>query len=193
MVNSMTIQVLVIGDFHIPTRAKSIPTPIRAIIEKSSFDYVLCTGDFVVRKVMDYVKKAGRNFIAVKGNMDYIEDLPPRAIVEIEGYRIGLTHGSEVFPRGNIVMLTKIAEEMNVDVLVHGHTHVLSIHEVPTTTGTKLLINPGSATGVYSGGGGSLIPSYMILEVSSEQVVVHGYEILGDKVSERRYVFKKTV
>ncbi len=188
----MVTKVLVIGDFHIPTRARYIPTPIREVIERNGFDYVLCTGDFVVKETREYVRKAGRNFIAVRGNMDYIEDLPVRAVVEIEGFRVGLTHGSEVYPRGDVKKLSRIAEEMNVDILIHGHTHVLSIQEVILSNGRRaLLVNPGSATGVYSGGGGSLIPSYVIMEFTQDEVQVHGYELLGDKVTERRYVFKR--
>ncbi|RLE55771.1 MAG: YfcE family phosphodiesterase [Thermoprotei archaeon] len=190
----MVAKALVIGDFHIPTRAKYIPTPIREVIERNGFDYVLCTGDFVVEETREYVRKAGRNFIAVRGNMDYIEDLPARAVVEIEGFRVGLTHGSEVYPRGDVRKLARIAEEMNVDILIHGHTHVLSIQEVALSNGRKvLLVNPGSATGVYSGGGGSLIPSYVIMEFTQSEVQVHGYELLGDRVTERRYVFKRLV
>ncbi len=180
--------VIILGDFHIPTRAQRIPEEFSNIISSMKpFDYVLCTGDLVDYNTKEYVQSLGRNVYIVRGNMDYI-DLPHYHIVKIESLKFGIIHGSEVYPRGNIPQLTEIALNMGVDVLVHGHTHVLDIKEVEAKRRRILLVNPGSITGVWSGGGGSLIPSFIISFVNENKLVVRTYE-LREKliVKERKY------
>ena len=68
-------------------------------------------------------------------------DLPQRKKLNLEGTKIGLSHG-EVYPRGDTQQLQYIGLEMGVEVLITGHTHWSFIKELPD----MLLLNPGSPT-----------------------------------------------
>ncbi len=166
------MKVLVIGDTHIPRRAEWLPDEIDKFISSQRFDVVVCTGDLTDSKVYDYLKGLGDRIYVVMGNMDHLS-FPEEQRFEAEGLRIGVVHGHQVYPRGNRKQLKGIAKRMNVDVLIHGHTHSPDVYFEEGI----LLLNPGSATGVWSGGGGSLIPSFMILELSKGEVSVKLYEL----------------
>ena len=55
-------------------------------------------------------------------------------------------HGHQVIPWGDQESLDIIARQMEVDVLLSGHTHRFDAFE----NNNKFFINPGSATGAYS-------------------------------------------
>lgn len=180
------MQVLVIGDFHIPSRASMIPEPIMNVISNKKFDLVLCTGDLVDEKVLDMLGRFGPVKWVV-GNMDYING-PKSVKVKLGNFDIGVYHGTGIYPRGDPKQLYSIAKRLNVDVLIHGHTHALSIQ----LFGEVLLLNPGSATGVWGGGPASLKPSFMILEVRNNELVVNGYELVGAELKRVTKKYTKT-
>jgi putative phosphoesterase len=161
--------VLVLGDTHIPDRATSIPRVIANYIsEHAPWELVLFTGDLTGESVLEWLKTITRRLYVVRGNMDYLP-LPRQAVVEYEWLRIGLVHGDGIYPRGNPVELSKIAKKLNVQLLVSGHTHADFARTSPDST--VLLLNPGSLTGVWGGGGGSYTPSFMVIEVLSEKCI----------------------
>ena len=82
---------------------------------------------------------------------------------------IGLTHGSQIRPRGDHIQLEKFAIEKKINVLVSGHTHK---EEVFLTTNGTLLINPGSATGAWSFVA-SGIPSFILLNIYESNKEIH--------------------
>lgn len=139
------MKIVCIGDFHIPERAREIPAWIRKIIMKEKPDLILCTGDLTSKMPMEFLSLVAP-VKCVKGNMDSV-DLPKSEIIEAYGKKIGLVHGTEVHPRGDIGQLLRIAESMDADVLVHGHTHKLDVRKHEGI----LFVNPGSATGVWGG------------------------------------------
>ncbi len=182
------MRVLVIGDFHIPTRARALHPLIKDRVERRDYDLILCTGDLVAPTVLEWLRSLTERLHVVRGNMDYLQ-LPLRDVVLLGDLKIGLTHGSEIRPRGNVRGLTALAKSMHVDILVHGHTHVLSIGRL--SPHDPLLLNPGSATGVWSGGGGSLIPSFMILEIlQSRALRIFTYELIGGRLKESSKLIK---
>lgn len=168
------MRILVIGDFHIPERAGRIPKEIVDKISKEKFDLILCTGDLTDREVLDFLS----NIAPVKwvmGNMDYLTG-PLIEKVEIGELKVGLIHGTEIYPRGNIQQLYMKARKLGVNVLISGHTHAADIKLVEGV----LLLNPGSATGVWGGYRyASMTPSFMILEVTENgrKVLVRLYEL----------------
>ena len=66
-------------------------------------------------------------------------DLPKTEIVEANGMKIGLNHG-EVYPRADTQQLLYLAKQLDVDILVTGHSHQPKIEQIDGT----LLLNPGS-------------------------------------------------
>lgn len=175
--------ILIISDSHIPERAYEIDEHIVNFIKSKVYDVVIHAGDLTDEQILDQVKSFGLRCYVVQGNMDYL-DLPEKESFEIYGIHIGVVHGDQVRPRGNIKALTAIAKEMNVEILISGHTHSSFIVLDPAGV---VHINPGSVTGVWGGGGGSMIPSFIEMEVYENRIVkVRLYELNGNSVVLRK-------
>ena len=65
--------------------------------------------------------------------------LPNAKVIEAEGVKIGVVHG-EVYPRGDTQQLLYLARQLDVKILVSGHSHQPKIEQVEDV----LLLNPGS-------------------------------------------------
>jgi len=179
------VRVLITGDTHIPDRAERVNPVVEAGLRLfGSFDYVLFTGDLTSRGIMDWLSKLGGRIYIVRGNMDYLP-LPRKHVIEVEGWTIGLIHGDSVHPRGDPTGLTRLAQELGVSILVTGHTHEAFIK--PGVRRDILLVNPGSLTGVWSGGGGSLIPSFMVSWISSDGLLINLYTLRGGVLTHESY------
>jgi len=184
-------KVLIIGDTHIPSRAERLPPKIESHILSEKYSLVLCTGDLVAYEVLQLLKRIGEVKV-VRGNMDYLP-FPKSEVVALGNVKIGLIHGHQVYPRGDISRLTRIALKFGVNVLISGHTHVPLVKKVETTSRDVLLLNPGSATGVWSGGGGSLIPSFMECAVRGSVVEVTCYELKANTLIKSRHEISLTL
>ncbi len=184
------VELLLIGDTHIPDRASRVSEKLLSIIEDGKpWDIVVFTGDFTGLDTYKWFLSLGKKTYCVRGNMDYLP-LPKTQKIIVNNIIIGVHHGDGVYPRGNTRGLTRIAMELGVEVLFTGHTHAPFIKY--GLTKEILLINPGSLTGVWGGGGGSMIPSMMILEISDDIIYVKHYELLSsDELREERIVIKR--
>lgn len=67
-------------------------------------------------------------------------------MVTVGQFRIGLCHGHQVVPWGEPDSLALIQRQLDVDILISGHTHKFEAYEQEN----KFYINPGSATGAYN-------------------------------------------
>lgn len=169
----------VISDTHIPERADNIPEIVFEVFE--DVDLILHAGDLVSLSVKEQLEAINPT-ICVQGNMDRYMGLKlsERKKLNLEGIEIGLTHG-EVYPRGDTQQLRYIGLEMDVKVLITGHTHWSFIKELPD----MLLLNPGSPTVPRLSD-----PSVMILEVDDGQLDAKIVKI-GDPVC-KALNFKKS-
>jgi putative phosphoesterase len=204
------IKILVIGDSHIPRRAKNIPIQICDVLEKSvvngKFDYTFFTGDVIkAPRFMSYLKKITNvEVLAVVGNMDYYggnRNAPIYQHIEVsietkENLTVGLTHGHQIHPRGDNAQLGNLAIDNNYNILISGHTHK---EEIVLTNDGVLLLNPGSVTGAWSFVA-SRNPSIIVLILDEKtgeiDVFLHQYEIRSSKLREKKssFIFKnKTV
>lgn len=172
----MVMRILIFGDTHIPERASRIPQEFVKIIERLDFDAVVITGDLTSDRVLDFAKKIAEKVYVVRGNMDIL-DLPSSAKFEVEGIKFGVVHGHQVYPRGDREQLQDIADELGADVLISGHTHKPDIFRERV-----VLLNPGSITGVW-GGGGYSYPSFMVAEVEEGKIKGMLYRLVGGDVS----------
>ncbi|MCS7110991.1 MAG: YfcE family phosphodiesterase [Ignisphaera sp.] len=173
---------LIIGDSHIRERAEWFPQMFVDHFKNRTYDFVIHTGDLVDYDVIDYVKSLANRAYIVQGNMDYL-DLPEHQVFEVFSIPIGVIHGDQARPRGNIAALTRISMSLGVLILVSGHTHTPFI----IFNSGVLHINPGSVTGVWGGGGGSMTPSYVEIEIlRSRNVDVRLYQLEGDGIVELR-------
>lgn len=172
------VYTLLIGDAHIPRRATEVsPYIIDKLVQltsKTLFDYTFFTGDLV--KAQDFLQflniRTKNEVFTVIGNMDYYEgnkDSPQYHQLSIplrDGTNliIGLTHGHQISPRGDLAQLELLALEREYNILISGHTHKEEIH---ITDSGVLLLNPGSVTGAWSFIA-SGIPSFIILAINTE-------------------------
>ena len=150
-----------ISDTHIPDRARIIPQNV--IDAFSDVELILHAGDLTSLDVVEELEKIAP-VMAVQGNMDRVNgiNLPKAKTLEVEGVKIGIAHG-EVYPRADTQQLVYLAKQLDVDILVSGHTHQPKIEQ----TDGVLLINPGSP----------IVPrladrTVMLLEIHNKEVDV---------------------
>ncbi len=152
----MTMKVGVLSDTHL----HGVTDALRRIHDRylAELDVLLHAGDVVSAEVVRFLD--GGLFYGVHGNMDppELRDLLPAArVVELNGVRIGLTHGA-----GSASTCERAAARRfsDVDVVVYGHSHTPANRFVNGV----LLFNPGTATGPCRSGAHTL----GILELGEE-------------------------
>ena len=127
-----------ISDTHIPDRAREIPEKV--LTSFKNVDLILHAGDLTTTEVIDELEKIAP-VIAVQGNMDRVAhiDLPKAKVITVEEIKIGIAHG-EVYPRADKQQLLYLDRQLDVNILVTGHSHQPKIEQVEDV----LLLNPGS-------------------------------------------------
>lgn len=153
------MKILILGDSHIPLRAKELPKRFLRVLKTQKFDFSIFTGNLTSKDVLDVLKSHTKVY-AISGNMDNI-DLPKKLVVNAYGFKIGIIHGHKIRPKGNIKQLVKYAKDRDLDILVSGHSHIPHV----TQTEGVLLLNPGSITGVWGGKKEANLPSFGILHL----------------------------
>ena len=150
-----------ISDTHIPDRARQIPEKVLESFE--NVDLIIHSGDLTSTTVIDELDNIAP-VIAIQGNMDRVAglDLPRFQVIDVEGLKIGVAHG-EVYPRGDTQQLLYLARELDVNILITGHSHQPKIEQVEDV----LLLNPGSP----------IVPrladrTVMLLEINDKNVEV---------------------
>lgn len=108
-------------------------------------------------------------------------------MVTVGQFRIGLTHGHQVVPWADPDNLALVQRQLDVDILISGHTHKFEAYEHEN----KFYINPGSATGAYNALETSITPSFVLMDIQSCVVVTYVYQLIGDEVKVERIEYKK--
>lgn len=111
-------------------------------------------------------------------------------MVTIGSFKLGLIHGHQVAPVGEPEALSIIQRQLDVDVLISGHTHTNSVVEYEG----KCYVNPGSLTGAYLPGSdlGSIIPSFTLMNITDTKIEFFLYELVaGEKLKISRSMFQK--
>jgi len=107
---------------------------------------VLCTGNLVTKEQYDQLKALAPNVHVVRGAFDEEAlSFPDTKVIQIGQFKIGLTHGHQIVPWGDAHSLAVKRRELDVDILITGHTHRNEVNEYEG----KWFINPGSITGAY--------------------------------------------
>jgi vacuolar protein sorting-associated protein 29 len=197
------VLVLCIGDMHIPHRATDLPPKFKKLLVPGKIQHVLCTGDLCVKETYDYLRTLcpnPGNLHVVQGQYDELtgiagEAFPESKIVRVGAFTIGLTHGHQIVPWGDIDAAAAVSRKMGVDVLVTGHTCSFSSHK----TDDALLLNPGSATGAGSGfdsqrggvGENSRVPSFVLMDVNDDALVAYVYELVDGEVKVDKIEYAK--
>ncbi|XP_017465425.1 PREDICTED: vacuolar protein sorting-associated protein 29-like [Rhagoletis zephyria] len=184
---TLSVLVLVIGDFHIPFRKHSLPSKFKKLLIPGRIQHILCTGNLCTKETYDYLKTLATDLNVVKGEFDD-SNYPDKKVVTIGQFNIGLCHGHQIVPWGDEESLALIQRELEVDILITGHTHKFNAFEKDG----KFFINPGSATGAYSALESAVIPSFVLMDIQSTTVVNYVYQLIGNEVKVERTEFKKT-
>ena len=119
---------------------------------------------------------------AVRGDFDEMANLPETKVVQIGNFKIGLIHGHQVIPWGDLEALAAVQRSLDCDILISGHTHQNQIVQYDG----KYFINPGSATGAYSSINSAPRPSFILIAVQGDEVVAFIYELIDDEINVRR-------
>lgn len=153
------MQIGVLSDSH----ARSLADLSPKITERlAKVDLILHAGDYTSWQVVEDLRKLGP-FRGVAGNMDPVSiaaELPKRDIVEVQGKRIGLVHGSG--GPGGTAQWARRQFTDDVDAIVYGHSHIARVEVIDGV----LMFNPGSASGRFP----ASYASFGILTIDQEGI-----------------------
>jgi len=180
--------VLVMGDTHIPFRSHSLPSKFKKLLIPGRIQHILCTGNLCTKESLDYLKTLATDVHIVRGDFDENTTYPEQKVVTVGQFRIGLCHGHQLVPWGDAESLALIQRQLDVDILITGHTHKFEAYE----TDGHFYINPGSATGAYTALESNVIPSFVLMDIQSSTVVTYVYQLIGDEVKVERIEYKKS-
>ncbi|XP_065594788.1 vacuolar protein sorting-associated protein 29-like [Cyrtonyx montezumae] len=178
--------VLVLGDLHIPQRCSGVPAPFRSLLVPGRIQHILCTGNLCTKESYDYLRTLAGDIHVVKGDSESL-NYPEQKVVTVGQFRIGLIHGHQIIPWGDVASLALLQRQMDVDILISGHTHKFEAFEHEN----KFYINPGSATGAYTALETNVIPSFVLMDIQASTVVTYVYQLIEDDVKVERIEFKK--
>lgn len=147
-------RIIVVSDTH-----GRIDAMTAQILKQSNIDYIIHLGDHAEdAKELEYL--TSRRILSVRGNNDYSSiDVPWLKIIEIEGYRLLLTHGHKQNVYFNHAQLINEAKINHCDFALYGHTHR---YYFDLEDGIYVL-NPGSASLPRDG-----VFSYALLELDAK-------------------------
>lgn len=177
--------VLVLGDLHIPHRCGNLPLKFKKLLVPGRIHHILVTGlkfsfyppptqlnshkqknvfypgNLCTKESHDYLKTLASDVHIVRGDFDDNPSYPEQKVVTVGQFRIGLVHGHQVIPWGDPDSLAIIQRQLDVDILISGHTHKFEAYEHEN----KFYINPGSATGAYNpiADPNNIIPSFVLM------------------------------
>ncbi len=147
------VKILLVSDNHHNARSLQI-----ALHDNPDCDYYLHCGD------SEFPKDLIGPFFSVRGNCDHDMSYPKEAILEIEGHRILMYHGS--YYEEAIVSKAKYEK---CDTVFFGHTHIF----LDTELDGVRLINPGSLRNNRD----FTPPCYAIVTIDGEKIDVKRIDI----------------
>jgi putative phosphoesterase len=113
----------------------------KALRKMGSIDLLLHAGDYY-EDAMILGGTYGINIKAVTGNCDRYAPGPVEEVMDVNGYKIYLTHGHLFGVKHTLEKLGKQAETIGADIVIYGHTHV----PYQEKKNGILFLNPGSIT-----------------------------------------------
>ncbi|WOL03788.1 hypothetical protein Cni_G12508 [Canna indica] len=188
------VLVLAIGDLHIPHRAADLPAKFKSMLVPGKIQHILCVGNLCIKEVYDYLKSLCPDLYVTQGEHDWDAPYPETKTLTIGQFKLGLCHGHQIVPWGDLDSLVILQRQLDVDILVTGHTHQFKAYKHEG----GVVINPGSATGAFSSmtydanPGCAVNPSFVLMDIDGLRVVVYVYELIDGEVKVDKIEFKKT-
>ena len=167
--------VLVVGDIFVPQKSQDIDPQFKTILIPNKLQHVLSLGNIGSRESYDWLKSLSNDFHSVKGDFDE-GDMPEKKLVTIGEFKIGMIHGHQVLPWGNIESLSSIQRQLDCDILLSGNTHEIDVK----VADNKLYINPGSISGAFSNCVADPSPSFVLMVLQGQEAIIYLY-VLNDR------------
>ena len=168
--------VLIVSDLFIPLRTPEIDAQFRSILVPNKIQHVLCLGNVGNQETFDWLHGLSSDFHVIKGDYDINKNLPEKLSIQIGNFKIGMIHGHQIIPMGDLEILSNVQRELDCDILASGYTHQLSVN----IKENKLYINPGSISGALSPLSEDCIPSFILMVLQGEDATIYSY-VLSDK------------
>ncbi|KAG4953193.1 hypothetical protein JHK87_038787 [Glycine soja] len=204
------VLVLALGDLHIPHRAPDLPAKFKSMLVPGKIQHIICTGNLCIKvcnpvasgeamlkpggmllnfcEIRDYLKTLCPDLHITRGEYDEETKYLETKILTIGQFKLGLCHGHQVIPWGDLDSLAMLQRQLDVDILVTGHTHQFTAYKHEG----GVVINPGSATGAYSSITYDVNPSFVLMDIDGLRVVVYVYELIDGEVKVDKIDFKKS-
>ena len=181
--------VLVVGDMFLPQRSPDINEQFKSILTPNKVQHVLCLGNIGNQETLDWLKGLSKDFHIVKGDFDTIEETPERKVIQVGDFNIGLIHGHQILPWGDLDSLGIMQRNLGCDILISGHTHKISIN----VKDNALFLNPGSFTGAFSPLIEDSIPSFILMVLTGDEAIIYLYTLndKNKKFDVAKYDYKK--
>ena len=180
--------VLIVSDLHIPFRILEIPAKFKAMLVPKKFQHIICVGNMCTSEQVDFFKDLCHDVHIVRGDYDeFAGDYPYEDRFTIKGWTFGLTHGHQLIPNGNHVILENLARKLDCNILISGATHKMDVFKKDHT----LFMNPGSLTGAFTPDRPDNNPSFILLGIKEEEVIVFTYELVEGELKVKKTIFKK--
>eukprot|EP01102_Stenamoeba_stenopodia_P009890 TRINITY_DN2935_c0_g1_i1.p1 TRINITY_DN2935_c0_g1~~TRINITY_DN2935_c0_g1_i1.p1 ORF type:complete len:194 (-),score=35.76 TRINITY_DN2935_c0_g1_i1:126-707(-) len=188
------VLVLVIGDLHIPHRAHDLPQKFKKLLVPGKIQHIICTGNLCTRETNDYFRTLANDIHIVRGDFDENTNYPETKVVTIGQFKIGICHGHQIVPWGDREALGILQRQLDVDILVTGHTHkFLAFKAKSSESFETFFINPGSATGAYSTITSPVIPSFVLMDIQGAHLITYVYQLVENEVVKvEKLEFKKS-
>ena len=167
------MKILVLSDSHYNTY--NMENVISSLYDE--IDMVLFLGDCCEDIIKMEELYPDIEYHYVVGNCDMRILNPTELLIEVEGKRIFLTHGHYYGVKYNSGEIKFIAEENNVDICLHGHTH----NPYKKIDNNILYFNPGSIA--YPRG--YPYPSYGIIDIVDGEIKGEIIDIKEEKERKR--------
>ncbi|KAK9814081.1 hypothetical protein WJX72_000370 [[Myrmecia] bisecta] len=170
------VLVLCLGDLHVPYRAIDLPAKFKALLVPGKIHHVLCPGNLCTKETLDYLRTVCTDVRVTKGDFDDNPRFPEDEVLKIGDFRVGVCHGHQVVPWGDMEALAILQRKLDVDILVTGHTHEFKACKYQD----RFMINPGSATGAFSNLARDVKPSFVLMDIDGAKATVYVYELNND-------------
>ena len=168
--------VMVVSDISIPFKSPDIDSQFKSILLPNKINHLLCLGNIGNQDTLYWLQNLSSNFQAVKGEFDINQNYPEKKSVQIGSFKIGMIHGHQVLPAGDIEALSNIQRELDCDILLSGFTHKYNVNVYDN----KLFLNPGSITGSLSPMMEDSVPSFILMAISDDELTIYSY-VLNDR------------
>ena len=151
------------------------------------FKHCLITGGICTKQGIDELKAICDDVVSVQGTFEDTTDEYSPIQKEICGYKITLMNGDLLMAQSTDSLLIGSAHLYNPDIMVYGGTHEVRVEKKDGV----LYLNPGSLTGAFSPCHPDNCPSFIVLGMKPEEVIVFTYQVKNGKLEVGKSVFKK--